>query len=118
MELYPLVGLYRQATRHTSPESVPRTQVPTLNDGTTQFRFKYISNQREMMEVRGVQHKVYIRVLETKDDLPFKENDEIIIGTETFRLKSVDKVLPKEKEGIVRRWPLALSKYQVIRLTL
>jgi hypothetical protein len=118
MELYPLIGYYRESTRYTSPENVPRSQTPGLNIGTAQFRFKIISDAREVVDERGIQHKVYVKVIETKTEIPFKVGDKISIGAEDYRISQVDKHIPQHKEGIVRRWPKSLEKYQVTRLTL
>lgn len=118
MELYPNIGYYQEAIRYTDPSAVPRSQTVGLHDGQVQFRFKFLSDKRETLEVRGVQRKVFVKVLETKSDLPFKVNDVIYIGSENYRISFIDKHLPKDKEGIVRRWPQSLQKYQVTRLTL
>lgn len=118
MELYPLIGYYQQSIVHTTPSTVPRSQQPGLFEGTAQFRFKLVSDAREVIDDKGIQHKVYVKVIETKSDIPFKQRDVIYIGSDKYVISRVDKILPKEKEGIVRRWPKSLERYQVTHLTL
>lgn len=95
-------------------------------DGYVEFGYLSLIEKKREVSLNGVETEQIERTLETRSDLPFKQNDKIRIGNHlqdtvrdnVFRIESVDIVIPKEFEKTVAMFPKLKGRYAIKRLML
>lgn len=109
-------GWYLEAKSYITLGDVPRSQDPATVSGSTLVRYDLVQTKKSEYK-NGVVVETDTTIIDTDTNLNIKKDDRIFVG-KWLKVDSVEYIVPKEKEKIVRLWPNRLLSVAIKRVYL
>lgn len=117
---YPFTGFWREAINPTDVSEIDETETEKHFAGEVKFWYDTAtSKQIRGSSIEGLSKNEYEYVLQTKDDIPFKPGDEIILyDGNKFGVIEVSDYVPEKYKRLVGSNPNLRHRYKVKLLVL